>query len=520
MKSPRCKWIGDIAHQSRKIEVARLRTILTDPEVGVLHIFGDKGIGKRTLVQCLAQELLSGTPAFAKVFLIDLLSDPIALEEWSIESCDWMSRPDLPSGSLLDMLQVLFSNGNSDDPTSRGDASHQGDLADDPQSRKPAKQESGDSDTQRDEVVMTGTPYHVETKEGLHVTQTVSGTGTVDSSKAHNDGDEVPKKTPQQERMLLVLRDYGDPGLQKRTIEEEAVVEIMSLLEKNRLALIILSEANLLDRSHNESQRLGAYQRLYRTTKGWQFKVGLLSTKADAESAIRLSLERMGLFSESMSPPAEYQISAILQAAGPHPGQTEQAVVRLTSHTVDSSLEQYLVDALLQANRAVYEATWNGLQQREKSVLLTYSLVRRDKLSRADAQSKLERLIEDFSVTATDFDDVEKKRGLPWSRVGQCLLPWSSNGDYKFFSEAFAAFVEQKLPSESSIASTSNWRTYVRTPMFLFLMFFASMAIGLAMLLLTMAFDLPRLLAVFIPLVPVFAFFAIFLFSHVPVLKR
>lgn len=512
--NPRCKWIGDIASQSRRKEIASLRQILTDQEVGLLHIFGDRGLGKRTLVQCLAQELLSGTPDVAKVFLVDLLSDPIALEEWSVESCDWLCKPDLPSGSLLDVLQALFTDKGSDDSVGTGDASFQADVADDSRFGNHVEQRLGASDAQQIEELTTGTPLDAEFKKETNVTRNEASTGTMSPNKVSNDGELAPKK------ILLVLRDYGDPGLQKRTIEEEAVLKIQNLLKGKRLVLVVLSEANLMDRSHTESQRLGAYRRLFYTTKGWQFKVGLLSTVDSARSAIQLSFEHIQQRDRPSFSLSESQSEAVLQAAGPHPGQIEQAVTRLTQYSDDGLLKRHLVDALLQANKAVYESTWNGLQQREKSVLLTYSLINRDELSRLDAQSKLERLTEDFRATATDFDDVEKKRGLPWSRVGQCLLPWSPRDEYPFFCEAFAAFVEQKLPPESSAVSSPFWRTFARTPMFLFLMLIASMAIGLVALLLTVAFDLPRLLPVFIPLLLVVAYFIVFLLSHVPALKR
>ena len=316
-----------------------------------------------------------------------------------------------------------------------------------------------------------------------------------------------------------MLRDYAAPGLQKPTIEKKAIAEIQNLMRQKRLVVILLSEANLLDRSHNESQRLGAYRTLFYTTQGWQFKVGLLSTEADTRSAIGLSFQHSGINDGPISAPTDDQVDEILQAAGPHPGQIDQAVASLGSHVDGTTLAQHLVDKLLQANKAVYEAIWNGLQQRERAVILTYSLMKRGELSRADAQTTLERQTEDFYATDTDFRDVERKRGDPWSRVGQCLLPWRTKDKCDFFCEAFAVFVEQKLPQVSSVESAPTWRTHVRTPLFLFLTIFASMVVGLVMFLLTMVFHLPRLLAVFAPLLLIGLYFVIFLCSHAPALK-
>lgn len=450
----RCDWIDTIKDQSRKMEVDRLREILKNLEVGILHVFGDERIGKRTLIECLARDLLSGESDFARIVMVDLLSDPLRVDEWNVKDCDWMTFPNLPSRSLMGVLQVLFHD---------------------------------------------------------CVEREVEGASQMVSL---------------QERVLIVLRDYGSPDFQKRTIEEEAVQQIQCIMKQKRLVLVLLSEANLLDRGHNESQRLGDYRRLFYATKGWQFKVGLLSTEAEAKSAIKLSFQLKKPLdkltpkptnNQMNSVPIEEQINAVLEAAGPHPGQIDQAVGFLASHTNDTPLVQYLADDLLQANKTVYEATWDSLQQREQSVLLTYGLIKRDRLSRVEAQAKLDRQTEDFTATDTDFHDVEKKRNDPWSRVGQCLLPWKTTVEYKFFSEAFASFVVGKLPPESSLEPIPNWRAYLRTPMFLVLVFFASMAVGLVILLLTIMFDLPRLLAVCIPLLPVALFFVFFLISYLPV---
>ena len=112
-----CKWVNNIANQSRKKEVDDARKILEDPEVGVLHIFGDRGIGKRTLVQCLAHRLLSGESDFTDVFISDLLSDPLVLEKWNAERCDWSSDDRLRDRSLTGVLEVLFPDYSDTDDT-------------------------------------------------------------------------------------------------------------------------------------------------------------------------------------------------------------------------------------------------------------------------------------------------------------------------------------------------------------------------------------------------------------------
>ncbi|QLQ08549.1 MAG: hypothetical protein HZY76_22910 [Anaerolineae bacterium] len=381
-----------------------MQKILKDPDVGILHIFGDRGIGKRTLIQCLAHELMSGESDFTRVFMSDLLSNPFVLEEWNADKCDWITYHELPNRSLVGALQVLFR----DYSANRNDGSHAGDLTNGLQSTDHAENGEGNLHVQQNDEFVPDTPLQVENEKELHATKAEDADDTANLGEPRDEAKTASGKELRRKRVLVVLRDYADPSLQKPIIEKPAITMIQNLMKQKRLLLILVSEANLLDRSYNVSQRLEAYRTLFYTTRGWQFKVGLLSTEDATKCAIGLSFQRSAVGSGQAHPPTNNQVCAILQAAGPHPGQIDQAVVSLGSHKDDESLGQFLVNKLLQGNKAIYEAIWNGLQQREKSVLLTYGLMKRNKLTRANAQTILAQQIEDFYATDTDFRDVEK----------------------------------------------------------------------------------------------------------------
>jgi hypothetical protein len=384
-----------------------------------LLLYGPVGIGKKTLIDCLAFQFSRKFKEQVCFYRVDFYSASIS--KWDQNKCNWDWSDD-PS-SLLTVENTQTTPASEDPDASEKEAKSGSELPFD-----------GSQELPRIDLML----QRVERKLSK---------GTSDYTVLFLEGfrDEIPLSD-------FLMSQIG-------TIITWIRRGISVVLTSETL----LSEIPLSEKSEN-------FADLYRrdVQKWVRHAVGLIQTKQAAEMAAKVVYEANRDETESSAE----AVGTLVSVAGPYPGHIDLVLKALASTvTVDTQIKSVLMKSLL--DERYYPIVWASLTPRERSVLAVASLMQLD--NSVSGEEAAWRILSQRRPSATQREALEPlfESGLDWDLdsvkeeaettrqklasakrlYGQLLLPWDN---HRVYSEAFAQYVFEQLPRPQQVRSMNK----------------------------------------------------------------
>lgn len=367
-----------------------------------LLLYGPAGIGKKTLVSCLAYKFCEANEERTRFYRVDPTAQ--ILEEWKLEKCKW------------EPISHQAKQGN----TTQG--------KDDPTVRNEERSEREGPDPVSHDIIYQP-PVRIEERPETAV--------LIDQMLARVEQElEEQRSSDQESQNRYVLYLVDDPN--KVPLSNFSVGQTGKLVKwvRQGVSLILLHKENL-------SETSDGFGDLYnRDTRMWmRYAIGLFSDQANARKAAHL------LYKESIAGEEENTglLDKIVSAVGPHPGQIAFAVEILAQSPSNVTIDTVKAEARRKFD-ASFQEIWESLGKEERRVLTIAAM---SKLGRTQddksAQEELLRRCPDCMVdmSETTIQETKDQLASPRRRYGQLVLPWAHD---RVYSDVFAEFILDQLP--------------------------------------------------------------------------